>query len=271
MITLKLKYNDQTRESVVTPTFFPDGTSQVYKVESLDNTYSQVLEAQILWQYENEAELVHVAQLSDLIDSYKGHVKPFKVLNVPFLPYGRQDKPVINSMTFGQYSFGNIINILKFDKVISFDPHGNTNIEKFHRISANPTILKLFQDEKYDVLAFPDGGACQRYNPDETVPSVNGVRTIDRTDPTNTSYHLVTDGVELSGKRILVVDDILDQGGTFIKLALLLKEHKPAEISVYTSHFTGGLDTREKLINAGYTNFYTTNSLIKNSDGIKIV
>jgi phosphoribosylpyrophosphate synthetase len=271
MITLKLKYFDNKKSEVIVPTSYSDNTSQVYKVKLLDNNFSQVTTATILWQYENEAELFHVCQLSDLLDSYKGTPKPVKILNVPFLPYGRQDKPINNGMTFAQYTFGKIINTLKFDRVISFDPHGATNIENFQRISANGLIKRIFEDNKYDVLAFPDGNACTRYNPDETVPSVNGIKYKDKYTGENQDYQLLTDGVELEGKRILVVDDILDIGTTFVKLAKLLQDYKPGELGLYTSHSIASKGL-EHLKEAGYKEFYTTNSLVKNNElGIKIV
>jgi ribose-phosphate pyrophosphokinase len=267
MIKLKLQYLNETKEEIVNPTIFNDGTSQVWKVKILQESFSQVLTTTILWQYENEAELFHVAQLSNLIDSYKGYPQPYKVLYIPFLPYGRQDKPILNNTTFAQYTFGSIINSLKFDKVVSFDPHGHTNIEKFHRISANSIIEKVFVDGGYDVYAFPDGGACERYQHE---PSVNGIKYRNQTTGEIIDYELVTDGIDLEGKKILVVDDLLDGGATFIKLAALLAPYKPSMMGLYTSHAIASKGY-EHLTEAGYSEFYTTNSLVKNKEGINIL
>ena len=267
MITLRLNYLNEVKEEVIVPTIFPDNTSQVWKVKVLQEKFSQVLTATIIWQYENEGELMHVAQLSDLIDSYAGETKPFKVLNIPFLPYGRQDKPILNYMTFAQLTFGKMINALKFDKVISFDPHGISNLDHFHRISANDIIQKIFEDGKYDVFCFPDGGACSRYQHE---PSVNGLKYRNKSTGVIEDYQLITDGVDIEGKRLLIVDDLLDGGATFIKLAALLAPFKPAAMGLYTSHSIASKGY-DHLKEVGYTEFYTTNSLIKNKEGINII
>jgi ribose-phosphate pyrophosphokinase len=277
MITLKLTYfNGKVEKEVITPTIFPDGTSQVYKVEAITKDYRNVTEAQIIWQFESEVELMHVAELSDLLDAYTGNPRPIKILNVPFLPYGRQDKPITNTSTFAERTFSKMINAMKFDRVLSFDVHGVTTIDNLQKLSANETIKTIFTDNGYDVYCYPDGGACERYLHE---PSVNGLKIRDQKTGKIIDYQLVTEyedstghthGVNVEGKKVLIVDDILDGGATFIELMKLLKNVKVGEVGLYTSHAIASKGY-DHLKEAGISNFYTTNSLIKNIDGINIV
>ena len=46
----------------IKPTIFPDGTSQVWKIDDI-STDVQVIE----WEYENDAEIFHICQLAELI------------------------------------------------------------------------------------------------------------------------------------------------------------------------------------------------------------
>ena len=97
---------------VITPTIFPDGTSQVWKIDdSLFTTLTKesgfmkiITSFDIIWVFESEAELFHIAQLRDLLDSTAG--KKVNVnLHMPFLPYGRQDKVIDNDNTFAKHTF----------------------------------------------------------------------------------------------------------------------------------------------------------------------
>lgn len=278
MIKLKLtNYKDEVTYENIVPTMFPDGTSQVWKVKAITQDYRNVAKAEIIWQFENEAELVHVAQLSDLLDAYTVHPRPVKILNVPFLPYGRQDKPISNNSTFAERSISKLINAMKFDRVISFDVHGISTIDNLQRLSANSLIQKIFDDNGYEVFCYPDGGACERYLHE---PSVNGLKVRDQQTGEIIDYQLVTEyedkqghthGVSVKGKKVLIVDDLADGGATFVHLMELLKNYGVGEVGLYVSHgiFSKGFD---HLREAGISQFFTTNSLPKNEEtGIKVV
>lgn len=278
MIRLKLtNYKDEATYETITPTMFPDGTSQVWKIKAIAQDYRNVAKAEIIWQFENEAEVVHVGQLKDLLDAYTVSPRPTTILNVPFLPYGRQDKPISNKTTFAERSFSKLINAMKFDRVLSFDVHGTTTIDNLQKLSANSTIEKVFKDNTYDVYCYPDGGACERYLHE---PSINGLKIRDQSTGEIVDYQLVTEyedktghthGVNVKGKKVLIVDDLADGGATFIHLMSLLKTFEVGEVGLYVSHgiFSKGFD---HLREAGISNFYTTNSLPRNEEtGIKVV
>ena len=278
MITLKLEYyNGEKLSEVITPTIFPDGTTQVYKIQAITKDYRNVVRSEIVWQFENEAELLHVAQLSDLLDSYTLHPRPVKILNVPFLPYGRQDKPISNSTTFAERTFAKLLNSLEFDRVVSFDVHGTTTVKNLQTLSANETVKKIFEENGYEVYCYPDGGACERYLHE---PSVNGAKIRDKITGKIVDYQLTTEyedkngfthGVSVKGKKVLIVDDLLDGGATFIELMKLLKNVEVGEVGLYVSHAIASKGY-EHLIEAGITQFFTTNSLPRNAEkGIKIV
>lgn len=279
MIRLKLYNMGETVYETIVPTVFPDNTTQVWKIEAITKNYRNCTQSEIIWQYENEAELMHVAQLSDLLDSYTGIPRPIKLLNVPFLPYGRQDKPISNSTTFAQRTFTKLINSLGMDRVISFDVHGICAINNLHKLSAVPFIEKIFKDEGYDILFYPDGGAAERYYI-EDAPSVHAIKERDQRTGKIVDYYLQNEyknakgeliEVELKDKKVLICDDLIDMGATFIEATKLLKEKQVGEIGLYTSHafFNKG---RDHLIEAGISKFYYTNSLPRNEEtGIKIV
>ena len=140
---------------VVTPTIFPDGTSQVWKIpEEILNTASMVT-----WEFENESELSSIIQLSALIAVSTGRQPS---LTMPYLIYGRQDKEISNTTTFAK---GVIISMLlkHYNKIITLDQHSSDGLYyRANIISAQPNLRDVLIAVKPDVICYPDLGASNR-------------------------------------------------------------------------------------------------------------
>ena len=265
--------NVNTEEVGFETTIFPDGTSQVWKInphfvfdEGGEN------EVVIVWHFENEGELMHVMQLSMLAQKY------FKVhdvtLRVPYLPYGRQDKEVSNTLSFALETFKNILyHAGNITRIETFDPHSKTDMvhhDEFHGFKT----VKQFHDSimNHDIVCFPDGGAQTRYASSflwKPMISCEKIRNQLTGEITGLSVHNPL-GHELRNKKILIVDDICDGGMTFIKVAQALKESNPNQIDLAVSHgiFSKG---KQCLHDAGIANIYTTNSLLRNKGSFGVL
>lgn len=270
MIRLKFYSLSGNTEQEIEPTRFPDGTSQVWKLD-LEAFNQELLAYEIIWKFEEESELFHVAQLKTLLDgiSKNSRITTLKLLNIPFLPYGRQDHLVSNSSTFAQYTFSDIINNMEFDRVMTFDPHGQTRIKNLFASNADKVIDSVFKAGAYDLMFYPDAGAFRRYGKNNK-PYICGEKIREESTGKILKYNLFNpDKIELAGKTILIVDDICDYGRTFIEAAELLNKENVGEIGLYVSHglFSGGFDSMR---HAGILHFYTTNSLTRNKDGIPV-
>lgn len=260
---IKLLVNDE--EVKFTITIFPDGTSQVWKMDRLPITTFGAPndDIKILWLFENEAELFHVVQLAHLIEAEYGSVGP--TLVVPYLPYGRQDKDVANNLSFSLKTFKNVLYNANITRIETFDAHSKSDMV----YSTEPTAFHQSLP-KYDVIAFPDKGAADRYGSgvfkESTVVYFEKVRNQSTGDIIGLKLLGTTN---LENKTILIVDDICDGGMTFIKVAESLKFFSPKQVDLAVSHglFSKGKDC---LYKAGITNVYTTNSLLRNPEGFKV-
>lgn len=241
----------------IVPTVFPDKTSQVWHLP--DSVLADVYkdnEAIIGWQFESEAELIQVAQLKTLLDSYCEIVN----LDMPYLPYGRQDKRVDNESTFALKTFSVLINALNFNEVRVLDAHNNSRAQMIRGLedrSAKNYIADVAGAVKADALLFPDAGAKLRYAAYCIAPAVCATKIRDQ--ETGKISGVRIDG-KVSGKRILIVDDICDGGATFVALAGAAKGAK--EISLYVTHgiFSRGL---EPLREAGIGRIFTHKGEVK--------
>jgi len=229
-----IKLNEQD----INVTLFPDNTSQVWNV-SPDTLYkfSKTKRFAIDWNFTHEGEIIHLAQLVTLLRN----IEPtFSItLHMDFLPYGRQDKGVANDKTFGLITFANLINSLEFDMVTTFDAHSDAPdylIKNFKNLFPYTLVEGAVNKCNPDMLAFPDKGAIRRYGKELAFLGkihVYGDKERDQQTGHITNYTLHGD---VSGRNVLIVDDICDGGMTFIHLAKALLTNGAKSVNLYTTH-----------------------------------
>lgn len=220
----------------IQPTMFPDKTSQVWKI----NMPSGI--AQIMWEFESEAELMHVAQLTDLVTADGGMVD----LHMTYLPYARQDKEVANDKTFALNTFARLINAMGFRRVTADDPHSEVAADLIHRFMPIYRSLEVhhsFAAVKADLVCYPDAGAAHKYKHMISLPWIEAAKERDQLTGKISSCVLIGDG-DVRDRVILIVDDICDGGATFIGIASSLYARGAKEVHLHVTHgiFSRGLD-----------------------------
>jgi ribose-phosphate pyrophosphokinase len=259
----------KNKKQIVTPTIFPDSTSQIWKLMLDEYSYGSV---KIVWNYEQEAELIWINQTIALLNTSGILIEE---LYIPYLPYARQDKEISNTTTFAKEIFLRMIFKDGVHKVTTLDAHStNDAIESY---AALPYIKKAILDNRPTILVFPDTGAYLRYanqlkSEEYSFLVLGKVRNQESGVITSLSIdeNLTTAEVKIQlqskHNRMLIVDDICDGGATFINASLYLHENYDCEVSLYVTHgiFSKGFDS---LIKSGISQFYTTQSLRKNITG----
>lgn len=264
MITLR----SDGHEIKFTTSKFPDGTSQVWQLDpEVKYTYNKI---NFVWE-NDESEILHLLQLVDLLRGL--NPKAYIYLDIPYLPYARQDKPVSNNTTFALHTFANLLNSKNINLVTSFDVHSKLAgrlINNFQSVSAGEFQNWACNTYKPDVIFYPDEGAAKRYSKGINEISLYGVKVRNQLTGAIEGYSI--NNVHLfpvRNKRVLIIDDICDGGATFITAAKVLYEHGASDVALCVSHgiFSKGLTA---LNDAGINDFYTTNSLLKNADAYPV-
>lgn len=229
----------------ILPSVFPDKTTQVWNLPEEIFTENAIID----WVYDGDAEFMSLVQVVQLLRT-KG-TKTIH-LHMEYLPYARQDKAINNESTFGLYTFAWLLNSLQLNKVTFIDAHSDiaTNIIA-NSVNLQPDhIYQEIDSNKYNIVIFPDKGAANRYCTKN--PSVSAEKKRDQT--TAKIVGLELPDLKKFGmiREVLVVDDICDAGGTFIKLIPLIKEQIPnANVHLIVSHLiqASAIDNLKK---AGY-------------------
>lgn len=273
MITITQGTPTQLITEVVTPTIFPDRTSQVWKLD-LDKFEGKPVT--IVWNWEQENELIWVNQLICLLHQNGNAISE---LYMPYLPYARQDKEITNTSTFAKHTFLEMLLKEHVGNLTALDAHSAHNEVLSYK--PNVFIAKAIMQFNADVLVFPDAGAYSRYATDFIETNflvLDKVRNQLTGKIEGLTFNLrlcsskVMDAVDTKF-RMLIVDDISDYGGTFKYASKFIKENFDAEIGLYVTHFLGHGDI-ESYAEAGITDIYTTDSLSRyrgNDKGVTIV
>lgn len=243
---------------------FPDGTLLIKKDVSgckESNT------ARITWLFENNEELVTLIFLTKHLRSY-GIEDIY--LYMPYIPNARQDRVKTSEDVFTLKYFTETINWLNFKSVTVLDPHSNVSealIDRINVILPEDNVKAVIREiEKNDtelILFFPDAGACKRYA--DMFPTYKYIYGNKKRE-WGTGKILGTEivnpfNIDLTGKRILIIDDICSKGTTFVKSAEALEVYSVKEIFLYITHCENTILEGEVLTSGLINRVFTTNSI----------
>jgi ribose-phosphate pyrophosphokinase len=261
---------------------FPAGEQNI-----LDFKHDISDENTIVWKYESDEELVTLIYIVSHIRNY--YPKANIYLHMPYIPHARMDRVKSDKEVFTLKYFADVINSLNFNVVYTLDAHSDSSLALIDRIqndSPNTIIADVMWnipdgDSRHLVVYFPDAGAYKRYKDLTAIsnyPKVYGEKIRNWQTHRIEGLNVVTNGTDLKGKSVLLIDDIISYGGTFYHSVPKLKELGADKIYIYASHVENAMiDTERgtliKLIDDGTVNMlYTTDSIFKaeNNEGRNI-
>ena len=251
---------------------FPAGEQSI-----LDFNYSKPISGNkvfIDWYYENDEELVTLIYITNHIRSLYPDV--LIQLDMPYIPHARMDRVKSDKEVFTLKYFAQVINSLNFCQVFTADAHSNVSealIDRIVNVDPSEIINKILKDFKQlPVVYFPDAGAYKRYSGLEcfkNVKMVYGEKIRNWETHRIEGLNVVTNGVDLKDKYVIMVDDIISYGGTFYHSANKLKELGVKGIYAYATHVENEMLNEEKgtfiksLKDGTVTKLFTTNSIFK--------
>lgn len=242
--------------------YFPDGTKLIKHMTDTEKV-------KITWLYDDDEECMRIYFFTKHLRAHG--VKTIELF-MPYIPNARMDRVKNPDEVFTLKYFAEFINGLGFDSVEVLDPHSNVSAALIDNISIiEPTdiVLKLLETVNADgntILFFPDEGAMKRYShiaSDSEVPYVFGMKKRDWHTGEILGLDVLGETDVVSGKNILIVDDICSRGGTFLHSAKALKAMGATDIDLYVSHLENSVWDGEMIKSGLVRNIYTTNSIYR--------
>jgi ribose-phosphate pyrophosphokinase len=183
---------------------------------------------------------------------------------IPYLPFARQDRVMVEGEPFSIKVFASLINSCNFDRVLLFDVHSDVSTALINNSESIPNhsfVKEVLETKKGDfAIISPDAGAykkifslCQYLGHNGLLSLCNKHRDV----ATGNITSITCDTQDFNGMDVYIVDDICDGGGTFVLLAKELKKRNCGKINLVVSHgiFSKGIEALE-----GIDHIYTTNS-----------
>jgi ribose-phosphate pyrophosphokinase len=181
-------------------------------------------------------------------------------LFIPYLPYARQDRIMVNGEAFSLKVLADILNIQNYSKVTFYDVHSsisNLLINNSVSISNSKFVSDVLPSNS--VIVCPDAGAtkkiydlCKDIKYNAEIVFCNKIRDVS----TGKIIRLSIAESDVVGQNCVIVDDICDGGATFSMIGEKLKQLGAKSVSLIVSHgiFSGEIPIKN------IDHVYTTDS-----------
>lgn len=221
----------------------------------------------IVWHYENDAELFTIMCIRDYYASHKA------ILYIPYLPHARMDRVKNPEDVFTLRTFARVINSMNFERVYVWDAHSNVGpalIDRCHDVNAltwiQEAITQLGYAKENICLFFPDEGAQKRYGamfPDYT--QAFGIKKRNWETMHIEGYDIIGEE-NIKDKCVLIVDDICSYGNTFTHAAGALITAGAKEVNLYVTHCEDAISKGNIFKDERINKVFTTGSLIRSEE-----
>jgi len=221
----------------------------------------------IVWHYENDAELFTIMCIRDYYASHKA------ILYIPYLPHARMDRVKNPEDVFTLRTFARVINSMDFERVYVWDAHSNVGpalIDRCHDVNAltwiQEAITQLGYAKDNICLFFPDEGAQKRYGtmfPDYT--QAFGIKKRNWETGKIEGYMVVGEE-NIKDKCVLIIDDICSYGNTFTHAAGALITAGAKEVNLYVTHCEDAISKGNIFKDGRINKVFTTGSLVRSEE-----
>ncbi len=251
---------------------FPGGESCIRIVDD-GRSWPICVDAIVTLSFQGNKDLFDLALVVDALRRYfhKGVLYEFRIfLSMPYLPYARQDRVCNVGESLSVKVVADFINSLEFTGVYCYDIHSSVGVALIDNLIHSDLTQCAGNIVKYapignTTLVSPDAGAekkvfdLAKHLGYDSVVRATKVRDVATGKIVKTTLIDKIENPYGTGccERLLIVDDIVDGGRTFVELAKALKadlSYSDQSIELYVTHgiFSAGMEVFEGLIDTIY-------------------
>ena len=224
---------------------------------------------------------VTLMELLIMIDAMKRASADRITAVVPYYGYGRQDRKVAPRAPISAKLVADLITTAGANRVLSMDLHAG-QIQGFFNIPvdnlfAKPVLLDYMKKNYTDntVVVSPDTGGVERARSfGKKLGASLAIIDKRREGPNEAEVMNIIGNVK--GKRIIILDDMVDTAGTVVQAAKAMKEEGALEVSVCCTHPVLSGPELERIENSEIKEIIVTdtiplNNRAKNCKKIKVL
>ena len=193
---------------------------------------------------------------------------------IPYFGYARQDRKVVPRTSISAKLVSNLITKAGADRVVTVDLHAG-QIQGFFDIPvdnlfATPIFARHVKKKikgKNIICVAPDVGGTERARALGKLLNV-GLAIVDKRRPKPGQSQVMNIIGNVKDKTCIIVDDIIDSGGTIVNAAKALKGRGAKEVYVYITHGVLSGDAVKKIKGSVIKNLVITDT-IDNGEKVK--
>jgi len=187
---------------------------------------------------------VTLSQFSVLIVLLQSFIESLTIV-LPYYPVATNERVEEEGhvATANTYSMllSNLPSVGKPTRLMLYDLHTLQNRFYFHSStipslhSAIPLLLKRLKETNITAIAFPDDGAAKRFSRFFKSNGFNEIIICGKKRDGDKRIVTILDG-DCEGKEIIIVDDLVQTGGTLYECAVTLLKRGASKVSCFVTH-----------------------------------
>jgi len=246
---------------------FPDGESKI--------TFSSIPKKSIILVVQSTYPPVDTNLLQTLAIISQARKASSKIYAIiPYMGYARQDRQFLSGEVVTMSIVAKMLQAVGAKKVIVVDIHSKTALNHFKiptvNVSAIPELAKYFKKLKIKkpLVVSPDTGGSSRAKKFASLLNTDFI-TLKKSRNRNTGkVQIQSSKVDVRGRDLIVIDDIISTGGSIIKATQFLKKQKCKRVFVACTHglFVG--DAERKIKKAGVSKIISTNTIPRSTSKV---
>ena len=195
---------------------------------------------------------------------------------IPYMGYARQDRQFLSGEVVTMSIVARMLRSAGAKKIVVVDIHSKIALNHFkipkENISAIPELAKYFKRMKLTdaLVVSPDMGGALRAKRFASLINTDFIALKKSRNRKTGKVVIQSSKVDVRGKDLILVDDIISTGGSIVKAAQFLKRQKCKRVFVACTHglFVG--DAEKKIKNAGVSRIISTNTIPRNTSKVDI-
>ena len=195
---------------------------------------------------------------------------------IPYMGYARQDKQFLSGEVITMSVVAKMLQSAGAKKVIVVDIHSNTALNHFNipteNVSAIPELANYFKklNLKNPLVVSPDMGGSSRSKKFASLLKTDFIVLKKHRDRKTGSVSIQTAKMDVQGKDLILVDDIISTGSSIIKAAQFLKKQKCKRVFVACTHGLLVEGAEKKIRKAGVSRIISTNTIPGNTSKVDV-
>ena len=217
----------------------------------------------------------NLMELLLMIDAAKRASAANIIAVMPYFGYARQDKKGKPRVPIGAKLVSNLLTAAGVDRIMTMDLHAD-QIQGFFEVPVDHLYAsELFIEDITSLnlpnltIASPDMGGSKRANAYAKILNSGVVICYKERKQANVIGEMKILG-DVNGKDVIIIDDMVDTGGTLTKAADLMMESGATSVRAYCTHGILSGTAYERLDNSSIAELVITNTIPKTHNSSKV-